>query len=339
MRVMKGLCLAILAGLLGCAPAPGSYDGVASLEKARQVGGVAWEGCPAPPASLVGDGELWLQVPRGLVLCAKPDLAITPVEAELERKAKVQLLPGDYFLPLEEGAYDLLLSACTRLPRGRLGGSSSEGQLEVTREEVLGRERVELRLTQPVIDDRGLAWILALSLGAYLDQLEGGVVLDERALFEQGLGTVLLCRGESCEETEDLRVLGRCDVGDLPRSQHTFRFEDGSLRVTARATLAGSRFEGQIEIASGDLFGVGFSQTGYWGLVVRPTYGWDTARDYVVRLPTAIGSVCGVVIRQAYPYDSAYGAEAAVLRCDGEVEPRTLYDEKYEELPELSGEN
>lgn len=322
----------LFALALGCAPSAAPLDAEAGATHGDDD--VLWEGCPAPARAPVGEGELWLQFAIDNTYCGATDLAVESVQDELARKAQLHLVPGDYFLPLTAGVHDVDLPFCSLFVDGLLAPRSSGGQLTVSRSTVLGRERAELRYQRPLTGPAGETFTFHVDIDGYLDELERGLLLDGRAWPERGASVRLyLCEGDSCDESEDVRVFEACRFEDLPEEVHRFELEGGNLSVLVEAEGSADSFRGTPRRASGELMGVPFVVEGYWDLVMRRTYWYDSARDFVVRFPRPQGSVCGLVVRSAYPYPNAsWGTQVFTLGCDGELTPRTLVTVDWERL-------
>lgn len=320
----------LVAVVAGCAPSAGPPG---ADEAALGAAGAGWEGCPAPARQPVGAGELWLQLGLDNVYCGTTDLAVEEVTSELERKAQLHLVPGDYFLPLTPGEHDVDLASCVRFLDDALAPAGS-GRLTVTRSDVLGRERATLAYERAMTSSAGEAYRFHLVIDGYLDQMSNGLLLDGREWPASGPSVQLyLCRGDTCDESDDVRVFDACRYEGLTQEVHRFELEGGSFSVLVEAEGSGASFRGRPVRATGEFLGTSFVVESYWDLVMRQTYWYDSARDFVVRFDPPRGSACGIVIRSAWPYPNAdWGSQAYALGCDGELSSRLLYDVDWESL-------
>lgn len=298
-------------------------------EWARPGDPAAWQGCPAPQTTAPVADALWLQVAPDHLRCQVPGRSGESLADDLTRKAQLHLVPGDFFLPREAGVHALHLPFCVRTLEGVLAAEPGRpGQLEVSVEEVFGAPYLRYAYEDSMTDEQGERWTWNLQLSGYAAELSAGVRIDERA-WPRG-GTVwrsALCAGDSCDDSDDVRLFDLCPGTGAADQQHRFRFAGGNLEVDVMLASSEWPLLGHPTRAAGRYAGIDFEVTSYWDLSQQLTWRWDAARDFALRFATPIGETCGLLVQAAYPYvgaDAGWGTEVYAMGCDGELVVREL---------------
>jgi hypothetical protein len=322
--------LRILALPLSLAVACGPVDNAAELEPPEYAG---WGWCPdVQPSQVPGEGELWLQISPSALYCGHP-----PNEAEsmidvLDARTQLRLVPGDFAIPLEEGTHPIRLQSCERGPRDST--AQAEGSATVVVNEVLGRDRIEVLVEQPLAEGR----TLQVALAGWRDQLSPGIVLDGayRPATVEPYVHLQVCEGPCVPEEDGERVevtrFDACNLGpDVPRERHRVVGEDG-LEVEFTLKNAGDniRVIAELEHARGTIDGRDFLVSGYFDMALH-SYTWSDERTYIVRLEEPVGNVCGIMVQGVYPYNNAvWGGRLIRLRCDGSERTERLVTNEFE---------
>lgn len=355
--VLFGPCARVCAQLIGVAgfafTMAGSSclthsDGVTSREWA-EPNDLQWAGCPAPTRAVVGDGAFWVQASNDNVTCATPYVGYQSAEIELERKAQLHFVAGDYFLPTETGEYAFELPVCVRLRDQTLAPAAAEpGLLTVTEQQVLGRTRTRYDYRQSLYAPTGEKHTFFWTLEGDATDLADGLLYDGRPWNHSSTPmNTRVCLGTICDDsidTDDVEQLPRdfdnCVREDLPRARHQFVFDGGAVDVEIHSDDAYEGLAGFPVYAQGVLGSTPFRVEGYWDLVMRASYRYDNARDFVIRFPNPIEGFCGLTIVSAHPYrDAMWNTEVFLIDCEGHRSPKRLLSADWSRFGQETGGN
>ena len=286
----------------------------------------------SPRARSPPEDQLWLQANFDALYCGAPRFGYEgDIEEVLETKVQVRLVPGDYAIDLEPGRRLMHIAHCERGQRnGRV--DNREGEVTVERSTVLGRDRVDIRIDQP-LEDRGditRRW-LQIQISGFVDELASGVVLDGSRLDRDV--SVLLCEGpcgRSDEEEASFSIrMDTCNFGGLGREVH--RLASSQDEVTFEIDNAENperAVDGQIVRAHGLIAGQAFSQTNFFDLAVDGAFG---DRRYMVRFNEPVGDVCGLRLDRAHPWPGAtWSSTMHRIRCNGTERTSSVLESDFE---------
>ena len=320
------LAALVAAGVFAGCPAP------ATDAAAPEAAASAFSGCDEVRPTF-GDGPLWLQVAPETAYCARP--GAQPLFDELARRARFALAPGDFLLPLDDGAADVPFDVCGEgLDRDYASGDAA---WTVERVDAFGRARVRALLALPLADgvddpvDGGVdeEWTYELSIDGFADELAAGVLIDGRPWPADGSTTVTqrVCRGTTCAGSTDVRALAPC-APPAATDRHVVEHARGRIEVVL--AVDGSRYD--VVSAQGVVDEETFAADPYWQALARPADdGWG--REVLVEVDPPIDDVCAVHLRRVLNYDGwPEGVEARVVDCDGTpfIVPATAHT--YEQI-------
>lgn len=292
-----------------------------------------------------GDGPFWLQIAPGARLCARVGAA--PITDELDRRARFVVTPGDHFLPLDPGAHDGRLSVCgDGRDRDYATSTRADGGPDATwtveREELFGRARV--RATYAVRVDDGLddpppdggvdeGFVYELAIEGFADELEAGVLVDERPWPEAASTQVRhrLCRGASCDGSADVRVLASCEAPAAATERHLVVHDRGEIELLL--AVEGARVD--VVAARGALDGASFDVADrYWSAAARVSLEDFWTRDVALDLPPAVEGACRLLLKSLAPYGGwPEGVSARVFDCEDAATDLVASEHAYETLP------
>lgn len=334
--------LAAFVCTLGCAPLAPTPEPGESLAVDLDL----WEWCPAPETTTrVEEDKLWLQFTEDARYCAVSapgtwdEENYVPVWDTLSDAMQLQLVPGDHFLPLEAGEYDVRAPLCAR--RGGTEGIAPRGDasLLVDRQTSVGQTRIIYVLEQPVTREDGRVMTVRLQFSGFDFMLEGGLQLDGRPLPRGGDPEVSLfvCDGDTCEAPTDPEAEPRaqqrwdaCRYPDEGTQHYTITFDGGRLELDLEHEGSPYEMRDALVRARGELLGAAFDQTSFWRMTERESYPFSYSRDVAVAFDSPIGDYCGISVRQM-----SFGnwvQSLALVPCNAnDEEQRTVFTVEWEE--------
>jgi hypothetical protein len=310
--------------LLACYPEP---EAPPAPEYAR------WAWCPdIQPSEAPGEDDLWLQISPSALYCGQQAGDAESVEEVFADRTQLRLVPGDFAIPLVDGEHPIHIQSCERGARDAVADEAGVATVAVS--DILGRDRVEILVEQPMADGRNLqvhvaGWRDALAPGLLLDGTYRSRAVEPRVLIQ-------VCDGPCVPEEEGEQVavtaFDACNLGEAaPRERHRVVDEDGNeIELTLRNAGNNIQLIPELQVARGVVDGREFTVSGFFDMAVF-SYGWSDQRSYLVRFEEPIGNVCGLKVEDVYPYDNAvWGGQVVRLRCDGSERTSRLVVNEFE---------
>jgi hypothetical protein len=267
-----------------------------------------WAHCPAA-AEFVGDSE-WQQelvATDNAVYCATFNEGRTLIE-ELQAKAMLRVVPGDYRLPTTDGEANFYLPLCLSLGDGAAPLTNGTGSITHTASTFDGRTY------------HRNPFVLELDSGRIegsLDPVQVGelapMVLDGRPhdLFgETDTFAFNQCAAAGECWGQGSRAFDSCTYEGVAPQFHHMVLDGGEVHFELRIGQSPASTEpGAFVRAWGEYGGVDFDQTDYWHLVYNPTHH-HFERDFAVFFDEPIDGACGLEVINLEPWDD-YTADAA----------------------------
>ncbi|MFK7930989.1 MAG: hypothetical protein AB8H79_22580 [Myxococcota bacterium] len=284
--------------------------------------------CPVPEP-YVGDGDWpWaLRVTTGATLCGTFDESRT-LEDELAAKAQLQVAPGRFPMPLEEGESTFRLPVCLVHSDGTSQAAGAAGLLRASVFTYNDWTTYNADLRQEFVGGGGLA------MGVFASAEEGEVpddyVLDSgnNDPFGDSGASVAWCRNpddEWCSGPNGTQFVDCAGTG-FGLQTHTLTFEGGEvvLHVRMGQSAAGTEPAAFVR-AVGTIDGAAFDQDDYWKLIYSPEHH-HFSRDFAVLFDAPIGGACGIKVLDLDPWEGAAELpKLSLIECDlTDIESRTV---------------
>lgn len=294
-----------------------------------------WPNCPDASA-YVGD-TAWtgtLSATAGALYCNASNEART-LPQELDAKAQLRVIEGDWKLPTEAGHYDLALPICTqRAIAGIQPDMAGAGSTDAAPKSFGGTTYTYLEGSQPFADAQGTPWILDHTL--VMVGAEGSapspLSLDGHendANAGSGASFTLYRAGASAYDLDAI-PFSPCQDPTWLNNIHTVKFEGGDIKL--ELYLGDDPIitaPGNFRHASGSLDGTPFDISNFFQLIYRPGHH-HMDRHFAVIFDAPIGDACALLIEDIDMQENTMTAKVSTASCELEaIAERTVSGEGF----------
>lgn len=300
-----------------------------------------WSWCPDASAYHGGSWDWTIQAGEAAVYCVycSPSADSARLALELQRKAELRVVPGDYPIPPDVGEYAFRLPVCLRFVEPDTQPLIADpGLLTVSQSLRNGVPYLHFLIEQPLQTRSGEGWLFKANLVKPAEDGQTRFSLDGSFPGPTAeLAVAMQICELPCGYADDVRELASCRFDGVPPERHRLVFAGGEidlrLRISPGYTMVG-QLPALFERAEGDLDGQPFQQADYWKLAFTGGIQHYLNRHFLLLFDQPIGAACGLKAENLDVFCSAPPARLATVGCDlAEIEQRQISEESWEELP------
>jgi len=276
-----------------------------------------WPQCPDLEPYDDTEGPFWLQIRPDAAFCSS--FAGRDPYSAFADTTQIRLMPGDLFLPLDEGTHQVPLRSCVEAPDNDVA-PLGPATWTVTRTATFGEDFIEAVLEQPLrmdshLDDRqddsGLG-VLKVTVSGSESAMQNAIV--GHGIEQTANVSISLCANRACDGREVF--FDRCDRTEGRVERFTVDADYGTFHVVTVADPHNDAFDGSVALVEGTLYGDTFSVAGFPMAMARPSWEQSVYRDVMVRFLSPVDGFCYLHVDSFSPWNS--GVSFQLFRCDSE---------------------